>query len=183
MKSLLLTTLPTSTSKKRARSGLTLIELIVVLVILVGLGGLLVPVISNALTQTHVATCAQNFPEITNALLRMETTKGHYGDGWDTAVDENSVHVNGLSVGTLTADEVIALNEVGIANVFNHNTAAPNYNITFNPGYVPATLDTSTNVVVLTPAQAAAISLPATGTEKYVSDSDEQATNLVGHAG
>ena len=57
---------------KKTRNGLTLIELIVVLVILVGLGGLLVPTISNALSRTHVATCATTYPEVHQMMQRVE---------------------------------------------------------------------------------------------------------------
>lgn len=131
------------------RLGLTLIELVVVLVILVGLGGLLVPVISNALTRTHVATCSQNFPEITNALMRMETLRGVYGNFWDSALADGTTVVN-LDTGTgsgapayptltLTQGHVNALAGVGITDVFDHTaTPSADYNITFNPEYTAA---------------------------------------------
>lgn len=150
------------------RRGLTLIELIVVLIILVGLGGLLVPVIGNALTRTHVATCSANFPEITQALMRMETFRGVFGDGWDSALNESGDPVNNDLPGngsdyitvTLNADDVALLADVGIANVFDHpNTPGPDYNITFNPGYVARSLEAGDALLSLDAGQQAQLSL------------------------
>ncbi|MEM6692903.1 MAG: prepilin-type N-terminal cleavage/methylation domain-containing protein [Planctomycetota bacterium] len=177
---------------KNDQRGLTLIELIVVLVILVGLGGLLVPAISNALTRTHVATCAQNIPEITNTLFRLNTLTGSYGDGWSTGVygtgatnaDQpvNNFLADGttartgavLTSGTLSADQVDALNGLGIVNVFDHapETSA-DFNVTFNNGIEPngatsETLATTTQVIILSDAQAQGVYLQTGGSEQYI---------------
>lgn len=159
--------------RRGRRRGLTLIELIVVLIILVGLGGLLVPVIGNALTRTHVATCSANFAEITQTLMRLETFRGVYGDGWDSGMESGGGAVNGIGYTTeaLAAGEDDALAEAGITQVFDHtDTPTPGvYNVTFNPEYVgPRALAVGQELITMTPAQAAALSLPSAGSEKYV---------------
>jgi prepilin-type N-terminal cleavage/methylation domain-containing protein len=162
-------TLSQHRGRKAARQrGLTLIELIVVLTILVALGSLLVPVVRGALARSHVATCATSFPEVTKMLLTTEVVGTDYGDGWTTGVDQTGTSVNNATTGTLTADEVDALNELGIENVFNHNTAEADYNVTFNAGLTGVTLDDTTDVIVLTDPQAESIYLQAAGDEKYV---------------
>ena len=45
-------------------AGLTLIELVVVLTILMALGSLLVPMLGSMLGRTHMAKCATTIPEI-----------------------------------------------------------------------------------------------------------------------
>lgn len=174
---------------RRAPKGLTLIELIVVLTILVALGGLLTPVIANALTRSHVATCSVNIPETYKALLLRQTTVGDLGDGWTTgvfgagtgageAVNDSAASAFGgggsggldALVGTLTAAEAVALNEAGINTVFNHGDPAtvPDYNVTFNPGLTGVALDDSTPVIILDTAAADAIYLPSANGERYV---------------
>jgi prepilin-type N-terminal cleavage/methylation domain-containing protein len=147
------------------RRGLTLIELIVVLIILVGLGGLLVPVIGNALTRTHVATCSANFPEITQALMRMDALRGNFGDGWDSCTDGTlAVNGPGYTVVPLAAGEELALAEAGITQVFDHpdvTARTVDFNVTFNPEYRPARpLIVGEELMTMTPEQAAALSLP-----------------------
>ncbi|MEM6257681.1 MAG: type II secretion system protein [Planctomycetota bacterium] len=111
--------------KLAKQRGLTLIELIVVLTILVALGSLLVPVIGSALTRSHVATCSANIPEVFENLQRQFVLTGDYGDNWTTAVVTGTAagagnSVNGNTTVALTDGEVDSLNEVGIENVFNH---------------------------------------------------------------
>ncbi|MEM8666805.1 MAG: prepilin-type N-terminal cleavage/methylation domain-containing protein [Planctomycetota bacterium] len=151
----------------QTKRGLTLIELIVVLVILVGLGGLLVPVISNGLERTHLATCAQSFPEVAQMIGRRVTTGGDVGDGWDTGVfDATGNRVNGGAAGaTISANQVAALNALGITTVNNHgDPSTADYNVTFAPFYVTETLTASTELIVLDAAQILALNLDAGGT-------------------
>ncbi len=179
-------------SSRRARqAGLTLIELVVVLTILVAIGGLLVPVIGNALTRSHVATCASNYPEVTKMLITAEATRGEFGDGWTTGVfgvgagaddpvNNSSANTDGggyanggtggtLAVGNLATDEVTALNDLGITTVYNHgDPAAADYDVTFNAGLTAETLSATTDVIVLTDTQAELIYLQTGGSEKYI---------------
>ena len=135
----------------RRQRGLTLIELVVVLTILVALGGVLVPVIGNALTRSHVATCATNFPEVTKLMIAANSTLGTYGSGWTTGVFVTGAAAGGdaavntvlnpagvtdsLNVDTLTDDQKEALADIGIGAVCDHSdTSIDEFDVTFNSG-------------------------------------------------
>ncbi|MEM6688806.1 MAG: type II secretion system protein [Planctomycetota bacterium] len=170
----------------QSQRGLTLIELIVVLVILVGLGGLLVPTISNALTRTHVSTCAVTFPEVHQMMQRVQVEFGNFGTSFDSGiytggsdpVNNSTVTFsdtqgggNGtgtLQVANLTADEVAALAAVGIVGVVDHDNTAADFNVTFNIGATPRALAAGGPVITLTDVQADEIFLPFAGDEKYI---------------
>jgi prepilin-type N-terminal cleavage/methylation domain-containing protein len=157
-------------SRRARRAGLTLIELLVVLVILTGIGGLLIPTINNALSRTHVATCAANFPEVHQMFQRVQLEFGQFGTGFDSGIETGSptASVNGYEIQPLTAGEAAALANVGILGVVDHDPAAPGYNVTFNIGSTPRTLEAGGNLITLTPAQADDIFLPTANGEKYV---------------
>lgn len=156
----------------KTRRGLTLIELIVVLVILIGLGGLLVPAITNALTRTHVSTCAQNFSEITQALLRHDALNGGFGSQWDTGAvgATGGQHINDaeatLATSPVTVDDVNALNAAGILSVVPFATGVTEATATFgedrydavfplvNGGTPAAPTAPAVNLVALTADQA-----------------------------
>ncbi len=175
---------PARITRASRHAGLTLIELVVVLTILVALGGVLVPVVGNSLTRSHVATCAVNYPELTKILIQMEATRGDLGDGWTTGVfDSDGSPVNNsalntdgggggagiLATGTLTADEVTALTDYGITTVWNHgDPTASDYDVTFNPGLTSEAITAATQVIVLTDSQAQDIYLQVGGSEKYI---------------
>ncbi|MEM9301697.1 MAG: type II secretion system protein [Pseudomonadota bacterium] len=175
----------------KRQAGLTLIELVVVLTILVAVGGILVPVIGNALTRSHVATCASNFSEVSKMLISANATLGQFGDNWTTGVfgagagagepvNNSAANTAGggggagtLTVGNLTADQVLGLNDLGIVNVCSHGDPASvaEYDVTFNSGVVStcAALDETTDVIVLSAAEAADIYLQPPGpNEQYV---------------
>ncbi|MEM6671916.1 MAG: type II secretion system protein [Planctomycetota bacterium] len=170
------------------RAGLTLIELVVVLTILVAVGGLLVPVIGNALTRSHVATCASNIPETSKMLIAAQATLGTLGDNWTTGViqigvgagdpvnDSASNTAGGgggggsLTVGQLTAGEVAGLNDIGITTVFDHgDPTVAGFDVTFNADLQTETVAVGTDVIVLDGPQAAQINLPAVaGGNRYI---------------
>ncbi|MEM9882012.1 MAG: prepilin-type N-terminal cleavage/methylation domain-containing protein [Planctomycetota bacterium] len=178
------------------RKGLTLIELLVVLTILIALGGLLIPVVGNALTRSHVATCSASIPEIANMLNTQIATRGTIGDGWATGINGgaavndtiNDPANDTLDTQELTGPEIDALAGLGITTLYDHGTPATveDYNVTFNNGVgspagagqsaaiVLATDETTgaatttTDVIVLSAAQAAQINLPAANGEKYI---------------
>ncbi|MEM8667464.1 MAG: type II secretion system protein [Planctomycetota bacterium] len=169
---------------KQSQRGLTLIELIVVLVILVGLGGLLVPTISNALTRTHVSTCASSFPEVHQMMQRVQIEFGSFGTDFDSGIYTGGTDpvnnstttftatgggANGtglLATDTLTANEAAGLAAVGIQTVIDH--AASPTNVTFAIDGVQRTLGDGEAVITLTDVQADAIFLPTGAGQKYV---------------
>jgi len=161
---------PSIHRRRASQAGLTLIELLVVLIILTGIAGLLVPTIGNALTRTHVSTCATTFPEVHSMMQRVQLEFGEFGTDFDSGIDvaDTTVGVNGQNAVALTADEVDALATVGITSVVDHDATAADYNPTFNIGATPRALDETVPVITLTDAQAEQIFLPAGGDEKYV---------------
>ncbi|MEM8868338.1 MAG: type II secretion system protein [Verrucomicrobiota bacterium] len=165
------------TRRLSKKAGLTLIELLVVLVILIATGSLLVPTIKDALTRSHVATCASSFPEVHQMMQRVQLEFGAFGTDFDSGVDtaDTTTPVNAaasaapvIQTEALTADEVTALAAVGITSVVDHDATADDYNITFNIGATSRTLADGEPVITLTDAQAEAVFLPVGAGIKYV---------------
>ncbi len=174
------------------RRGLTLIELVVVLTILVALGAILVPVVGNALTRSHLSTCLTNFPEVTKMLIQAEATRGTLGDGWTNPVDAPEF---ASRAGALTDDQIDALDDLmapggnatagtGEAVFTSIVATTPGFNVTFENGVTPgggAALTNTTDVVVLTAADAEGLYLPAAGAnQQYVFFAIDKSWSLLG---
>ena len=67
----------------RERAGLTLLELVVVMAILVALGGLLVPLLGNYLHRANVASCTTNIPELDKWMQTYLHLHAEYPDRFD----------------------------------------------------------------------------------------------------
>jgi prepilin-type N-terminal cleavage/methylation domain-containing protein len=168
------------------RRGLTLIEMVVVLTILVAVGSLLVPMVGNGLTRSRVATCAANIPAINRMLQTQAITNGDFGDGWSTGVFASDVTGGGkpvnavaltaangdeptLVAAALTPDEVTALQGLGMTKVYDHgDPTTSDYNVTFNNKPRAETIGTNTLVITLSNEQARRINLPETTDGKYI---------------
>lgn len=174
--------------KDMSRKGLTLLELVVVLTILVALGGILVPVLGNFLARSHVATCSTNIPELTKAVLLHNTEKARLPDRWQTGVAGTAIPAGGLFQGSpaiaaggivnvvlntalpdftaanalqiyaLVTTDVDGLEAAGIENVIDHGTTATNP--TFDVGGVNEAVAVGTQVIRLTNQQARDVNLP-----------------------
>jgi Tfp pilus assembly protein PilE len=79
----------------RRRAGLTLMELVVVLVILVALAGIVVPMMPNLLTNAHDATVTTNISEVNRAVGSYFTINLAYPDQFDSMVDTNGAMYTG----------------------------------------------------------------------------------------
>jgi len=66
------------------QAGMTLIELTVVLLVLVGLAGLMIPYVSGFVGKTHDATGSANLAGVANAITRFETENGSYPNKMDS---------------------------------------------------------------------------------------------------
>jgi type II secretory pathway pseudopilin PulG len=160
-------------NNRRARRGLTLMELIVVLVILIGLAGILIPLFPSLIGRTHTSAGATNDSEVTKAIQVHEATYFQYPDQFDSLISDGGATLftklpndgtnpvgNELVPTTLTADHVTTLTSAGLANVWDqvNTTADP----TFNP--YPAAmrpLAAGGTLAALSPAAAARFNLPA----------------------
>jgi len=80
-------------TNKARQAGMTLIELTVVLLVLVGLAGLLIPYVSGFVTKTHDSTGASNIQALNNAMQRYAVEHyDNYPDNMDSLlVDAGTV--------------------------------------------------------------------------------------------
>ena len=110
----------------RRRRGLTLIELIVVMVILAALAGILIPSLSGLTTRAHTSSSATNVGEVAKALQTHEAQFLGYPDRLDSLVTDLSGGTMATTIAaggsdlaplTLDADTLAALNSAGIVNV------------------------------------------------------------------
>ncbi len=113
--------------KRAVRGGLTLLELVIVMTILVALAGIAVGMFPRLMGRAHIASCSANLPELTKAIQMYEATSmDGYPDRMDTLVVGNGLadflplkdgEIRGVSVDEPTQDEVDALERAGIRQV------------------------------------------------------------------
>jgi len=110
------------------RQGLSLLELLVVLTILIALGGIVVSTLSGFLGRTEVATAATNVKEIDSAIRRsMLLNSGEIGDRFDALVTGGSntdgaipAYVGGadqFEAVSLTQGEIDAMAQIGVTEL------------------------------------------------------------------
>ena len=80
----------------RHQSGLTLIELAVVMLILIGLATLVLPMIGGIVTTTHHATGAATSAELINQIQLYQAQKNSLPNGWDLLTDAGGAPLNYL---------------------------------------------------------------------------------------
>lgn len=159
---------------RRDRRGFTLIELVVVLLVLAGLAGIIVPVFQNMLVRTHGAAGASNIAETAKALQMHVAEYGVYPDLFDSLTDGTAVIQNGFGeLGDPIADPPVLASpriqasaatdyeeqfeKAGITAVVNHPASG---GATFFSGTgVPLT---TAQIAVLTPVGIAELGLPPT---------------------
>ncbi|HWA98388.1 MAG TPA: hypothetical protein VG713_07845 [Pirellulales bacterium] len=72
-----------SSRVRNRKTGLTLIELVVVLVVLIALAGLVLPRVGNMFSQANSATDASIIADMNKAISTFETRYGQAPNGWD----------------------------------------------------------------------------------------------------
>lgn len=171
-----------SMPRAKARRGFTLIELIVVLMILVGLAGMVIPAVTDMVERTHTSTAAGNLHEVSNAVARYEVQYLGYPnqlDGLKTtlagaAEDEFSGLADGLlgvvEVGTLTAAQVDSLVAAGITNVQLSADPSATVSATFQTTTTSTDLADTSVLLFLTAGQTVTLGLePGAGVaNKYL---------------
>lgn len=120
----------TSTKRTQKRDGFTLVELIVVLMILVGLGAVLIPAVTDMVSRTNSSTSTANISEVANSIQRYETQYLSYPNNLDSMMSDISAGtaLTTLSTGltnvlanvTLTAPTRVPLTVAGISSVGQH---------------------------------------------------------------
>ena len=145
------------------QQGLTLIELVVVLTILVALGGVAAATLPNMLNRTHVATVATSLPTIDAAIRQnILLNSGQMGDRFDsliTSSDAPADFVNASGAYTahsLSATDATALNDLGITQLVQAVDSPENATFQGHPGTLVPVAD-GASVCTLTAAKATEI--------------------------
>jgi len=115
-------------NKIARQAGMTLIELTVVLLVLIGLAGLLIPYVSGFVTKTHDATGSSNIAAVNNAVIRFTVENyDKYPSKLDSLVGEDDLMFGKmmsqkmgtkyLTTHSLTTQQATALVDAGINEV------------------------------------------------------------------
>jgi len=75
-------------TNKARQAGMTLIELTVVLLVLIGLAGLLMPYVGGFVTKTHDSTGSSNLAAVNGAVLQYEASFQQFPDDLDSLIDD-----------------------------------------------------------------------------------------------
>lgn len=177
----------------RERAGLTLLELVVVMAILVALGGLLVPLLGNYLHRANVASCTTNIPELDKWMqtylhlhaeypTRFDNLVGGMAGGTSTFVMSGTYTTgetdHSIKVDDLFPGEATCLSESGITElctIVPRSEGTDDWNPTFWPYPVnrsqplkPVLTTDTTSVAVVTETGARLCGLPWNANYKYV---------------
>lgn len=166
------------TDRGGPRGGLTLVELVVVLAILVALSGLIVPLISGLGHQTNASTGATLIADVNRAVNAFHARAGdvnQYPDAWDSLLNTNGSLFNKLhpaltgsdaasygaallQVVDLSPSQAESLRSAGIYNLYRADESST----------VAPSLNEATSVSVTTGAKAAILDVAATaGSSPY----------------
>jgi prepilin-type N-terminal cleavage/methylation domain-containing protein len=149
-------------TRHQAARGLTLIELVVVLAILVALVGLVLAFFPGLLGRASRSTSASSIQDIARAVQINYTTALTYGNNYDSILNSGGGALFGklpaAAAGqmarnaTLTTNDVAALSALGITQIHHLNNTIAN-DATFNVTEVaPVTLAAGTPVATITDA-------------------------------
>lgn len=157
-------------TRLKSRRGLTLIELVVVMLILAAVAGIVLPLLPNMITRAHTSTGATNVSELAKALQTYEAIHFAYPTNFDSLVISGTlanyipgVASNHLGVITLTDGSGDPLYESGVKTVLPIVAATTgDWSPTMYPYGTNATIAPSSLAVTVTDGLAMA-SLTTTG--------------------
>lgn len=145
-------------ARRQAARGLTLIELVVVLAILVALVGLVLAFFPGLLSRASRSTSASSIQDVARAVQINYTTALTYGTGYDSLLDTGATVLfsklappSSAQMGTygLTGNDVSALSALGITSYRHLDTNIVN-DATFNvSAALPITLANGLQVAVI----------------------------------
>jgi len=130
------------------RRGLTLMELVVVLTILVVLGGLVIAAFPNLLKRTHLATHADTIANLNNIWNQSHAMNSRYPDVYDSLLDNTGTTLHTRLVPklsdqcttyTLTANDVTALRSIGITRVVDLAAVPAGGSVTYDAAPLDST--------------------------------------------
>jgi prepilin-type N-terminal cleavage/methylation domain-containing protein len=129
-------------SSRPHRRGLTLIELVVVMVILAAVAGIVLPLLPGMVTRAHSSTSATNIGEVAKAIQTHQAAYLAYPNNLDSIITGSgavATYVPGAASGDFvvvnaTANHVDSLNEVGVTHLAQMvESAGGDWNPTFYP--------------------------------------------------
>ena len=149
------------------QAGMTLIELTVVLLVLIGLAGLLIPYVAGFVQKTHDSTGDASLAELNNAIQRYQVEHQKFPNNLQNLADATGIYASltpianaaavpggGVPVATLagglTATEITSLGLAGITTVQSLNQTGPSatFDVAANG---PITLAATSPVAVVGP--------------------------------
>jgi len=158
---------------RKSRSGFTLVELIVVLMILVGLAAILIPAVTDMVARTNASTSASNISEVASSIQRYEAQFLSYPNNLDSLMtDLTGTDLDTLSTSltaatsdlTLTTASLVPLTNAGITSVGIHAVGDNTFQAP-----TATTLTDTTVLKGLTAAAQVSLGIETTGVaDKYV---------------
>lgn len=149
----------TSLRRSARRAGLTLIELVMVLIILASLAALIVPIVDNIRRQSDKTTASAAIKQVVENISLYRTQRADYPNQLDSLVDSaggalySAVPASGkLALMPLSDDEAKSLTKAGINTIMDHNTDNGYRGLPGNSGIVPKAVATGAEVAVVTNA-------------------------------
>ncbi len=144
----------TTTIKTRKRqAGLTLLELTVVLLVLIGLSGLILPYAQGYLQRTHDSTGTDNLWELNNAIGLFQTKYMEYPDGFHTLVEGktgtvygNLMNTNIVAAHATNMKERMSLTMAGINKVWTMKDDVNSNSATFDAVSALETITKTTTI-------------------------------------
>lgn len=170
------------------QAGMTLIELTVVLMILIGLAGLMIPYVSGFVDKTHDSTTTDNLAELNNNVQLFRTSHMSFPDRLESLVDatgalySKTVNKNYLLSTALNATHVSSLSKAGLVSVYDNDNATTDATFKSTTGAERALVATGKVATIGAPAWAGtAVSAPA-ATADFVAVQDHLAYAFGGKA-
>jgi len=118
-------------TNKARQAGMTLIELTVVLLVLIGLAGLMIPYVGGFVSKTHDSVNSDELAAVNGAIQRYDVQFLGYPSDLDSLIETGSSTVYSkmmrsanFSSYQLKTDELKSLTSVGIKSVYDMNTVA-----------------------------------------------------------
>jgi prepilin-type N-terminal cleavage/methylation domain-containing protein len=162
---------PRRSASARSRRGLTLVELLVVLVIITAIAGIVLPIMPQVDRRAKGSTGGGNMREVVKAIEMHRSSTGSYPDEWDSLIDSNdaTAATTDITVQDVTAAPgpaiVAALTAAGITTAYEHDDFTDTtVSQTFDGLSAGPVDELATNVAILNAAGIASLGLEPTGT-------------------
>ena len=154
-------------STKGRQAGMTLIELTVVLLVLIGLAGLMIPYVAGFVSKTHDGTGDSNIARLNSTIQRFQATAMKFPNDLQNLTDSTGatysklmntdpavyVPVDLYKDGAASGFALKSLKQAGITSIMDLNTTGPSatFNVAtgVNPINIPSAITKGTSVYAL----------------------------------